>query len=112
MQNKTHFFLLPDCMLEQSTTVQSVYCSKGHDDYDFCTMMKSRTNVVSMSAGLNEATCVIKVPVCLRCKVQISRCWDGGEKKKNRNQVCIFQDLSGDIVQTSPLEKKPQEPLG
>lgn len=40
--------------------MKSVYCSKGHNNYDFSVAMKSKTNAVSMSAGLNEATCVIK----------------------------------------------------
>lgn len=51
-----------------------------------------------------------KVPVCLCCKVQTRRCWDE-EKKKQESSVYLLGS-SGDKVQTSRLEEKPEEPLG
>lgn len=60
--------------------------------------MKSKTNVVSMSTGLNEATCVIKSQfVCAvkykQAAVGMGRKRRGRKKKENRNQVCISEDL-------------------
>lgn len=67
-------------MLEQSIAVSAVYCSKGHNNYDFSTRMKSKTNVVSMSAGLNEATCVIKSQFV--CAVKYKQAAVGMKKKR------------------------------
>lgn len=62
--------------------------------------MKSKTNVVAMSAGLNEATCY-KVPVCLCFKVQTSGWWDAMKRRSVHLRIlgeCVsLREASGAI---------------
>lgn len=61
-----------------------------------------------MSAGRNEATCVRKSQFV--CAVKNKQAVVGMGKK--RESSVYLTGSSGDVVQTSPLEEKPQEPLG
>lgn len=75
--------------------------------------MKSKTNVVSMSAGLNEATCAIKSQFVCAVKHKQAAVGMGRRsrrKKKERKQESSVHlgGSCGNIAQTSPLE----EPLG
>lgn len=85
--------------------------------------MKSKTNVVSMSAGLNEATCVTKSQFV--CAVKHKQAAVGVKKKKKKRKLgkkktgekkqessVLLPGSRGDKVHTSPLEEKPEEPLG
>lgn len=68
-----------------------------------------------MSTGLNEATCVIKSQFVCAVKYKQAAVGLRKKKKKNWNQVYHPGSLGaggGGLVQTSPLEEKPQEPLG
>lgn len=96
MQNTTEltFFSPPS---KQSAAASSVYRSKGHDDDDFSATTRSKTNVVSASAGLNEATCAIKSQFVCAVKHKQAAVGAGKEtkKKKGRNRTGLSQDLLG-----------------
>lgn len=85
MQNTTEltFFSPPS---KQSAAASSVYRSKGHDDDDFSATTRSKTNVVSASAGLNEATCAIKSQFVCAVKHKQAAVGAGKEKKKKKRQ--------------------------
>lgn len=104
--NRTHFFSPPS---KQSAAASSVYRSKGHDDDDFSATTRSKTNVVSASAGLNEATCAIKSQFV--CAVKHKQAAVGAGKEKKKKKKAGIERVSrrifwGDLVQTSPLEEK------
>lgn len=85
MQNTTEltFFSPPS---KQSAAASSVYRSKGHDDDDFSATTRSKTNVVSASAGLNEATCAIKSQFVCAVKHKQAAVGAGKEKKEKKRQ--------------------------
>ncbi len=75
---------MSDCMVEQSAPVKSVYCSKGYNNYDSTTTMRSRKNVAT-SAGLNKATCVMNCEFA--CAVKNKQ---GAVRRQKRGEIkCV-----------------------
>lgn len=113
MQNKTkqHFFLAltAKLLVEQSTPV--LIAQKAQQLwFQYCN--ESKMNVVSVCAGLNEATCY-EVPVCYTVKYkQASVGMERRRRRKKSGIKCVSPRILGDKIQTSLFEEKPQEPLG